>query len=228
MNIAQTLAPLTRLVARRPLKDGARKTATTSGFAIACSKGAPRTRVAARAKAIVIPARRIADTTLAAAGRAASRHLGPHRQGAAARGGASPRARSCSPRPLDAEVRTLDCRSTAWGTRATACAPRASLGRKVTLIAANTDVGVLYGAFAWLRAVQMRRRARDARRVVGAEGAAAHAEPLGQPRPHDRARLRRRVDLGLVEAAGTSRTRATSTTRAPTPRSASTASRSTT
>jgi alpha-glucuronidase len=69
-------------------------------------------------------------------------------------------------------------------------------GRKVTLIAANTDRGVLYGAFAWLRAVQMRRTCHRIGRVVRAQGADAHAQPLGQPRPLDRARLRRQLPSG--------------------------------
>ena len=48
--------------------------------------------------------------------------------------------------------------------------------------------------------------------------AAPPARPLGQPRPHRRARLRRAVALGWDALPGSRRTRGTATTRAPTPR----------
>ena len=96
-------------------------------------------------------------------------------------------------------------------------------GHAATVIAANGDIGVLYGAFHFLRLLQTRQPIARSGRARIAEAATAHAQSLGQSRRHGRARLRRRVALGLAHAARTISTRATPTTPAPTPRSASTA-----
>ena len=48
-------------------------------------------------------------------------------------------------------------------------------GHNVTLIAANTDIGLLYGSYAWLRAIGTG----AAEPAIGARIAAAHPEPLG-------------------------------------------------
>jgi hypothetical protein len=73
-------------------------------------------------------------------------------------------------------------------------------GKATTVIAANRDVGVLYGVFA-ICADPDPAAGRQARHRLGPEGQAADAEPLGQPGSHRRARLCGPVDLGLVEAA---------------------------
>ena len=96
-------------------------------------------------------------------------------------------------------------------------------GHRAIVIAANRDVGVLYGAFELLRRITTHQPLDAPGGRVRAAPALPPARPLGQPEPHDRARLRGLLALGLAEAARTTSTRATATTRAPTPRSASTA-----
>ena len=74
--------------------------------------------------------------------------------------------------------------------------------KPVTVIAANSDVGVLYGAFHFLRLVQTRQTLDCARHRLEAAHADSRAQSLGQPRPSRRTRLCRAVDLGLAQAAG--------------------------
>ena len=75
-------------------------------------------------------------------------------------------------------------------------------GHKVTIIAANSDVGVLYGTFRFLSLMQTRQPIDTLDIAIGAAPRASRARSLGQSRPHDRARLCRLFDLGLAEAAG--------------------------
>ena len=75
-------------------------------------------------------------------------------------------------------------------------------GKHAIVVAANRDVGVLYGAFALLRVVQTLQSVASLDIVERAADQAAHARPLGQPRPQRRARLRGQVALGLGDAAG--------------------------
>ena len=71
-----------------------------------------------------------------------------------------------------------------------------SSGNAVTVIAARTDAGALYGTFHFLRLLQTGAAHRRARCRGAAAPQAPPAEPLGQPRRHDRARLRRRLAVG--------------------------------
>ncbi len=72
----------------------------------------------------------------------------------------------------------------------------ATVGRVSRLVvAAANERGVLYGAFALARKIDLGEMVDRARRDARALRAGAHARPLGQPRRHDRARLCRRVDL---------------------------------
>jgi alpha-glucuronidase len=74
-------------------------------------------------------------------------------------------------------------------------------GRRALIVAANRDVGVLYGAFHLLRLMQTNRPLARRERHECAEDTAPHAGPLGQPRPECRAWLRGPVALGLGGAA---------------------------
>ena len=99
---------------------------------------------------------------------------------------------------------------------------------RATVIASNGEAGALYGAFHFLRLIQTGQPI-DRLDVAGAPALRpAHAEPLGQPRRQHRARLRGPLAVELGRAAGPRRPAGRSTTRAPTPRSASTAPCSTT
>ena len=78
----------------------------------------------------------------------------------------------------------------------------ASTGRPATVIAANSDVGVLYGAFHFLRLLQTRQPLDGLDIASQPRTQHPRARSLGQSRPARRARLRRPVDLGLAQAAG--------------------------
>ena len=91
-------------------------------------------------------------------------------------------------------------RTWAAGPRATSFDPRASAGRRATVIASRGEQGALYGAFHLLRLIQTGqpiaaldvRAPRHQRRLL---------EPLGQPRRHHRARLRGPVAVEMGRAA---------------------------
>ena len=93
----------------------------------------------------------------------------------------------------------------------------------VIVVASQSEIGALYGAFHLLRLIQTGRVDASGRHRRAAAAAAPAAEPLGQPRRHHRARLRRPVALELGGAARPGRSARRSTTRARTRRSASTA-----
>ena len=142
----------------------------------------------------------------------------PGRDGRRRRDRRHRRSRRSSPR--SASTRTCE---TLGGEGYIVRSDAASRGRRAIVIAANTEVGVLYGAFHLLRLLQTHQRDRRARDRRAAADPAPHPQSLGQPRRQRRARLRRRLALGLAQAARTTPRRATPTTRAPTRRSASTA-----
>ncbi len=73
-------------------------------------------------------------------------------------------------------------------------------GHSALIVAAPDDIGVLYGVFHLLRLMQTRQAARAGGSAGSAAHPAARARPLGQSRPHCRARLRRPVALGLAQA----------------------------
>jgi hypothetical protein len=75
-------------------------------------------------------------------------------------------------------------------------------GHAVTVVAANSDVGVLYGVFALLRHVQTGGAITNLDIVSAPRVALRVLEPLGQSQSHGRARLRGPVDLGLASPAG--------------------------
>ncbi len=77
-------------------------------------------------------------------------------------------------------------------------------GRTRTVIAANSDAGVLYGAFEFLRAGRPRPVPRSEVSSRPSTKIRA-AESLGQPRSARRARLCGSIDLELAQAAGLSR-----------------------
>ena len=101
-------------------------------------------------------------------------------------------------------------------------------GRRATVVAANSDVGVLYGVFRLLRHLQTGGGRRRHRRRRGPARAAARARPLGQPGRHASSAATPASRCGTGTSCPTTSTRATRTTRAPTRRSASTAPCSTT
>ena len=72
--------------------------------------------------------------------------------------------------------------------------------RRATAVAANSDIGALYGVFHLLRQIQTRALACRPRYRQRAAFRPAYARPLGQPRRHDRARLLRPLDLRLAHA----------------------------
>ena len=74
-------------------------------------------------------------------------------------------------------------------------------GHRATVIAANSDAGVIYGAFQFLRLLQIAATARSSGAALRAAGTAPRLGSLGQSRRHGRARLCRRIHLGLAEAA---------------------------
>ncbi len=81
------------------------------------------------------------------------------------------------------------------------------------MIAANEDVGVLRGVFHFLAPDPDAARPIDSLAIAsGPATPVPGARPLGQPRRHRRARLRRRVDLGLATSCRTTWTRAMSGT----------------
>ena len=75
-------------------------------------------------------------------------------------------------------------------------------GKRATVIAANSDVGVLYGAFDLLRRVQTLQGVSNLAVSERAAHPGAHARPLGQPQSQRRARVRRIVVVGLAAPSG--------------------------
>jgi alpha-glucuronidase len=74
-------------------------------------------------------------------------------------------------------------------------------GHRALVIAANSDVGVLYGAFALLERIATSQRL-DSLAVVSAPRLRYRLlDHWDKPEPHHRARLRRLLALGLAEAA---------------------------
>ena len=87
------------------------------------------------------------------------------------------------------------------------------------VIAANTDVGVLYGVFHLLRQLDNLRPINQFAVIERPARWTAHAESLGQPRSLRGTRVRRPLVMGLAEPAGLDSRSGTATTRAPTRRS---------
>ena len=73
---------------------------------------------------------------------------------------------------------------------------------RVTAIASEGEVGALYGAFHFLRLMQTAQPIDRLERHRAAEGAAAHAQSLGQSQRDDRARLRGQLAVAVERAAG--------------------------
>ena len=150
MKIDHALSALTRILPADPSRPG-----EEDGYDLwlryRLLKGAARTRVAARAKAVVIPAR-ASPTVLAA--------LAELHRGISGLTGRAPRLAAApgdgalviaTPRSLP-QIRALGLPLDRLGTEGYALRATRLGGRKVTVIAANSDIGLLYGAFAWLRA----------------------------------------------------------------------------
>ena len=78
-------------------------------------------------------------------------------------------------------------------------------GHAATVIASSGEAGTLYGAFHLLRLMQTGQTRGGSPNRRAAPHRAPAAEPLGQPRRHHRARLRRPLALGVGRAAGTDR-----------------------
>ena len=118
--------------------------------------GAARTRVISRAKSIVLP-RKPSLTILAAVAeldRAIEAMTG--RSPTLGRSPATGSLVLATPASMP-RLGTLGLELDALGAEGYVVRAMGLQGRAVTLIAANTDVGVLYGTFAWLRAVKLGR-----------------------------------------------------------------------
>ena len=79
--------------------------------------------------------------------------------------------------------------------------PTTIAGKRATVVAANTDVGVLYGVFRLLQRLQAGHPVDALSRRRGPANPPPGAQPLGQPGPDGRARLRRLLAVGLAQAA---------------------------
>ena len=102
-----------------------------------------------------------------------------------------------------AVVRSLPLHLERVGTQGYVIRTLAIHGHRATVIAANSDVGVLYGAFRFLRLLQTREPVARLDITARPENPPPRARSLGQPQRHRGARLRGRLPLEVAEPAGT-------------------------